>query len=76
MNDLFEPTDTDKLACAVRETKLRERVYPRLIKQAKMTQENADREITLMRAIAMDYQKKIFEESLARDCPQTVGLMR
>jgi hypothetical protein len=61
MADLFEVTDAEKLACAVRETRLRERVYPRLIEKGKMKADRAEREIELMRAIALDYQNKIFE---------------
>lgn len=51
--------DQDKLACALRELRLRQEVYPRLINRGKLTQEKADREIELMRLIAVDYQEKV-----------------
>lgn len=38
-------------ACAERELKMRERVYPRWIEQGRMTQQKADAETAMMRAI-------------------------
>ena len=57
-------TETDKLACAKRELKFRERVYPRLIDTGKMTAALAARELDLMRAIVDDYKIKAAGERL------------
>jgi hypothetical protein len=57
-------TETDKLACAKRELKFRERVYPRLIDTGKMTATLAARELDLMRAIVDDYEIKAAGERL------------
>jgi hypothetical protein len=48
-------TAEQKRACAERELKMRERVYPRWIADRRMTQAKADEEIALMRAIMADY---------------------
>ena len=45
-----------KLACIQREIKMRERVYPRWVASGKMSQEKADLELEVMRAIAEDYR--------------------
>jgi len=45
-----------KLACIQREIKMRERVYPRWVASGKMSQEKADLELEVMRAIAEDYK--------------------
>jgi len=45
-----------KLACIEREIKMRERVYPRWVAAGKMSQEKADLELEVMRAIAEDYR--------------------
>jgi len=45
-----------KLACVEREIKMRERVYPRWVAAGKMSQEKADLELEVMRAIAEDYR--------------------
>jgi len=42
----------DQLACALREVKMRERVYPRWVAAGKMTQANADAQLEAMKAIA------------------------
>lgn len=52
MPDLFAPTLPEQILSAEREIRFRERVYPRLVEQGKMTQEKADRELACMRAIA------------------------
>jgi hypothetical protein len=57
-------SETEKLACAKRELKFRERVYPRLIEAGKMTAKLADRELDLMRAIVDDYEIKAAVERL------------
>ncbi len=41
----------EQIDCVVREIKMREQVYPRLVSQGKMRQEKADRELTAMRAV-------------------------
>lgn len=46
----------DKIACLKREIKYRARVYPRLIADRRMSQDTADREIEIMRAILNDYE--------------------
>ena len=45
-----------KLACIQREIKMRERVYPRWVASGTMSQEKADLELEVMRAIAEDYK--------------------
>lgn len=57
-------TAEEKLACARRELAMRERVYEFRIKQGKMTQQLADREIGLMRAIVADYETAAAGERL------------
>ncbi|TGT72958.1 hypothetical protein EN802_13865 [bacterium M00.F.Ca.ET.159.01.1.1] len=49
-------TAKDKAECAEREVKQRQRVYPRLIAEGRMTQQLADRQTALMEAIASDYR--------------------
>ena len=46
---IFSPSEL--AGCARRELRMRERVYPRWIERDKMRQEDADRELALMRAI-------------------------
>jgi hypothetical protein len=50
-------TNEEKCQCAERELKFRERVYPRLIDQGKMTTGKATWELNLMKAIANDYRR-------------------
>lgn len=50
-------TVADKRACIERELKMRRRVYPRWVEQRRMSQQQADREIKLMEAIAADYDE-------------------
>jgi hypothetical protein len=47
----------EKRAAAEREVKQRERVYPRLIENRRMTKATAERETAIMRAIADDYRE-------------------
>ncbi|MCF6120837.1 hypothetical protein L2449_28850 [Mesorhizobium muleiense] len=54
MADVF--TARDKADCAEREVKQRQRVYPRLVSEGRMTQQLADRQTALMVAIAADYR--------------------
>jgi len=52
-------TNEQKLACIKRELGYRIRVYRRLVDNSLMTQEQADRQIAIMQAIAEDYDKLI-----------------
>jgi hypothetical protein len=49
----------------VREIKMRERVYPRLVGNGKLKQIDADRNIAIMREIADDYLKQLPTSPLA-----------
>jgi hypothetical protein len=55
-------TTEDKLACAEREVKMRERVYPRWVELKKMSLGKATHEIEAMKAIVADYQKLLAKE--------------
>lgn len=44
-------SNAELLECARREVKMREHAYPRWVEQRKMTQERADRETGMMKAI-------------------------
>ncbi len=46
---------SEKRAEALREVKMRERVYRRWVREGKMTAADADRRIALLQAIADDY---------------------
>jgi hypothetical protein len=46
----------DQVACAERELKMRERVYPRWVGEGRMSQDKADKEIAAMRAIIATLQ--------------------
>ena len=52
MVDLFAFTPAELAECARRELAMRRRVYPRWVATKQMTQDKADREIAMMRAIA------------------------
>jgi hypothetical protein len=45
----------EKVACLEREIVLRVRVYPRLIREGRLTVDERDRELRVMRAILADY---------------------
>lgn len=47
----------DKLACVVDELKKRRHLYARLIKEKKMAQSKADRELAVMQSIVDDYER-------------------
>ena len=49
---------TEKVNCLERELLMRRRVYPRLIQQSKLTQSEADFEISIMQAILNDYKQQ------------------
>jgi hypothetical protein len=42
---------SEQLACARRELSFRQRVYPRLVENGKMTQAEADKELARMQAL-------------------------
>jgi hypothetical protein len=51
MAELFPPSLVEMVAAAEREVRLREYVYPRRVAQRRMTQDKAEKEIALMKAI-------------------------
>lgn len=56
-------TPSQKRACAERELRMRQRVYPRWVAAGKMTRGDAEREIAAMAAIAADYaEPDLFEK--------------
>lgn len=55
-------TAAEKMECAERELRYRRRVYGRLVERGKMTKAQADRELELMEAIALDYRALAEEE--------------
>jgi hypothetical protein len=55
MADLFPPTIAELVACAEREVRFREFVYPRRVATRKMT---AEKEISLMKAIVEELKKR------------------
>jgi hypothetical protein len=59
MAEMFPINDQDKLGCLRREVKMRESVYPRWVGRGNMTQEEADRELRIMKAILDDYRIKV-----------------
>lgn len=62
MADLFckdEFTHADKLAAVEREIGFRRRVYARRVAERKMKQDQADREIAIFEAIAVDYRRAV-----------------
>lgn len=56
------PTAKDKLEAIEREIKQRQRVYPRLIAQGKMTHAFAQRQNLIFQAIAEDYRQQVTPE--------------
>ena len=50
-------TRDQKRLAALREGHMRERVYPRLVAQGKMTQADAEKGIAVMKAISDDYKE-------------------
>jgi len=53
-----------KLASVERELGYRKRVYPRLVADHRMKQDNADYEIGVFEAIAADYRREAEKERL------------
>lgn len=62
MTDII--TTADKLACAERELKMRQRVYPRFISDKKMSAGKAAHEIAAIEAIVADYRAAVEKERL------------
>lgn len=58
--DLFGVTLPEMIAEADRETKLRERVYPKMVERGRLSNTAANRQIALMRAIR-DFLKQTHE---------------
>lgn len=52
MSQLLPPTLDELIACAEREVRYREHVYPRRVAKRQMSPEKADRELEMMKAIA------------------------
>lgn len=52
-------SDEEKLGCLRRELKMRERVYPSLIARDKMTADKSEYELSVMRAIILDYENRV-----------------
>jgi hypothetical protein len=57
-------TNTELQACAEREAKMRHRVYPRWVADERMTQKQADAEISKMEAIAAHFAALAEKERL------------
>ena len=57
MTENFPVTYAEMLACAKRELALRNSVYPRFVKQGRMKQEKADREILVMAGIIEHFER-------------------
>lgn len=49
---LLAPTLDEQITCVEREIAMRERVYPAWVRNGRMTQQKADREVETMRAVA------------------------
>jgi hypothetical protein len=61
MVDVSEFSDADKLKSLKRELFLRERVYPRRIAERKMTEQQAQHELEIMKAIVEDYEERLMK---------------
>jgi hypothetical protein len=57
-------TNADKLACAERELKMRQRVYPRWQEDGRMSAGKAAHELACMEAIIADYRAIAEKERL------------
>jgi hypothetical protein len=58
MAELFPPSLVELVACAEREVRFREFVYPRRVATRKMTPEKAEKEIALMKAIVEELRRR------------------
>lgn len=72
----MSPTLTEQYNCAVREVRLRSRVYPRLVAEARMLQSQARHELACMQAIvatlgrlleARSGQQDLFDKETTHD---------
>ena len=69
MADLFGDvpiTAREKRVEVEREIGMRKAVYPRLVREGRMTNDRANRSIAIMRAIAADYEKPDLAGELAQ----------
>ena len=57
-------SNQDKLACAMRELRLRRQVYERRVGNGTMSESQAARELELMGAIVEDYRDLVGSEAL------------
>jgi hypothetical protein len=57
-------TDQDKLEAVERELRMRVRVYERRVADGKMSQQKANHEIAVLRAIVADYQARVAQGQL------------
>jgi len=57
-------SNLEKLRCAERELRYRMRVYPGRVAAGKMTEQEAQRQITLMEEIANDYRRAAEREPM------------
>lgn len=55
-------TNREKAECAERESKMRDRVYPRRVGTGRMTAEAAERETALMREIAAECRARAAQD--------------
>jgi hypothetical protein len=62
MTDII--TAADKLKCAERELKMRQRVYERWVEEGKMSAGKAAHEIACMEEIVADYKAAVEKERL------------
>jgi hypothetical protein len=60
-------TNGELAACAEREVKQRQRVYPRWVSERRMTQAFADEQIAMMSQIAREYRAKADAEASKND---------
>jgi len=58
MSELFEYTAADKLSEIRREIGLRMTLYPRWVEVKKISQQKADKQLGILRAIARDYEEQ------------------
>jgi hypothetical protein len=54
-------SDADKLKSLKRELALRERVYPKRVADGKMTHQQAQHELEIMRVIVADYEERMMK---------------
>lgn len=55
--DLFEVTIIEQIRCIERELSYRQRVYKRLVERNRMSADEAEREIRIMRAVLVTLRK-------------------